>query len=210
MPRHPRSCRHLFLTPKYISDRCWSSERWKSRAFLIFFTMHIPHYYSWIKANLWCHIFNPEWNISKLLFRNSFVKTEKSDRLHMLPTLCVSVLDTLQATSMSRCRTVGFSGNCVPITSSVSSSWARTWCDSTKKNNSRYQDNYCVTHVSATMRQYTGANRLRLAAHQFHCSVFLHNTTLLMHLVTQRPTISVFWKCLFTYATALSSSQSIL
>lgn len=21
-PRHPRSCRHLFLTPKYVSDRC--------------------------------------------------------------------------------------------------------------------------------------------------------------------------------------------
>lgn len=44
--------------------------------------------------------------------------------------LCVDVLDTLQDTSMSRCLTVGFSGSCVPITSRVSSSWARTWCDS--------------------------------------------------------------------------------
>lgn len=55
------------------------------------------------------------------------VKSVYRDRLHVFSALRV---DTLQATSMSRCLTVGFSGSCVPITSRVSSSWARTWCDS--------------------------------------------------------------------------------
>lgn len=53
----------------------------------------------------------------------------KEHRLYRLCVLvCVCV--TLQATSMSLCLTAGLSGSCVPMTSRVSSSWARTWWDS--------------------------------------------------------------------------------
>lgn len=44
---------------------------------------------------------------------------------------------TLQATSTSLILTDGFSGSFVPITSRVSSSWARTWWDSAKQSRER-------------------------------------------------------------------------